>query len=60
MPRIKARDLHDKAMLEDADYRREYEALEERELSPGAAVLEAGESDERVERVETDNRKRRP
>lgn len=29
MPRIKARDLHEKAIREDAEYRREYEALEE-------------------------------
>lgn len=30
MPRIKARDLHDKAMREEAEYRREYEALKEK------------------------------
>ena len=40
MPRIKARDLHDKAMREDAEYRREYEALEE-EFSLIAAMLDA-------------------
>ncbi len=40
MPRIKARDLHEKAMREDAEYRREYEALEE-EFSFIAAMLDA-------------------
>lgn len=40
MPRIKARDLHHKAMLEDAAYRREYEALDE-EFSLIAAMLDA-------------------
>ena len=56
MPRIKARDLHDKAMREEPDYRREYDALEENELSPDAAAPETGESDGPVE---TDNGKRR-
>ena len=49
MPRIKARDLHEKAMREDAEYRREYEALEKHEISPGAAILEAGQPDKRIE-----------
>jgi len=40
MPRIKARDLHEKAMREDAEYRREYEALED-EFSLIAAMLDA-------------------
>lgn len=40
MPRIKARDLHEKAMRENADYRREYDALEE-EFSLIAAMLDA-------------------
>ncbi len=39
-PRIKARNLHEKAMPEDAEYRREYEALEE-EFSLIAAMLDA-------------------
>lgn len=40
MPRMKARDLHDKAMREDPEYRREYEALEE-EFALIAAMLDA-------------------
>ena len=40
MPRIKARDLHAKAMREDPEYRREYEALEE-EFALIAAMLDA-------------------
>lgn len=40
MPRIKARDLHEKAMQEDAEYRREYETLEE-EFSLISAILDA-------------------
>ena len=40
MPRIKARDLHEKALREDVEYRREYEALEE-EFSQITAVLDA-------------------
>jgi len=40
MPRIKARDLHEKSRREDAEYRREYDALEE-EFSLIAAMLDA-------------------
>ncbi len=40
MPRIKARDLHEKAIREDAEYRREYEALEE-EFSLIETMLDA-------------------
>lgn len=40
MPKIKARNLHDKAMRDDAEYRREYEALE-KEFSLIAAMLDA-------------------
>ena len=38
MVRIKARDLHEKAMREDAAYRREYEALEEETTLIGAML----------------------
>jgi len=40
MPRMKARDLHAKAMREDPEYRREYEALAE-EFALIAAMLDA-------------------
>lgn len=40
MPRIKARELHEAAMRDDAEYRREYEALEE-ETALIAAMLDA-------------------
>ena len=40
MARIKARDLHEKAMREDGEYRREYAALEE-EFTLIEALLDA-------------------
>jgi DNA-binding XRE family transcriptional regulator len=40
MPRINARDVHERMMRDDAEYRREYEALEE-EFSLMGAMLDA-------------------
>lgn len=40
MPRINARDLHERRMREDSEYRREYDALEE-EFALIAAMLDA-------------------
>lgn len=40
MARVNTQDLHEKAMSEDAEYRREYEALEE-EFAMIAAMLDA-------------------